>query len=99
MCKSDGALGDDPLFEVLKCGGLHLVITDVAPIGGGASKERVLMLWGTKNGLELSVSCLSIVFSAVKSWNFVGLICLLFAGRGFKNCSTGMASTSPSTTL
>ena len=55
--------------------------------------------WGTKNGLELSVSCLSIVFSAVKSWNFVGLICLLFAVRGFKNCSTGMASTSPSTTL
>ena len=22
---------------------------------------------------------------------FVGLICLLFAGRGFKNCSAGMA--------
>ena len=32
--------------------------------------------WGTKNGLELSVACLSMMFSAVKSWNFVGLICL-----------------------
>ena len=49
--------------------------------------------WGTKNGLELSVACLSMKFSAVKSWNFAGLICLLFAGsrtrsrtrRGFKN--------------
>ena len=47
--------------------------------------------WGTKNGLELSVACLSIIFSAVKSWKFVGLISLLFAGRSFKNCSTGMA--------
>ena len=55
--------------------------------------------WGTKNGLELSVACLSIMFSAVKSWNFVGLICLLFAGWGFKNCSTGMVSTRPSTSL
>ena len=55
--------------------------------------------WGTKNGLELSVACLSVMFSAVKSWNFVGLICLLLAGKRFKNCSTGMAGTSPSTTL
>ena len=39
--------------------------------------------WGTKNGLELSVACLSIVFSAVKSWNFIGLICLWYAGRFF----------------
>ena len=36
---------------------------------------------------------------AVKSWIFFGLICLLFAGRGFKNCSAGMAGTSPSTYL
>ena len=33
------------------------------------------------------------MFFAVKSWNFLGLICLLFAGRDFKNCSTGMAGT------
>ena len=39
------------------------------------------------------------MFFAVKSWNLVGLICLLFAGRGFKKCSTGMVGSSPSTTL
>ena len=33
--------------------------------------------WETKNGLELNVACLSIMFSAVKPWNFVGLICLI----------------------
>ena len=40
------------------------------------------------------------MFFAVKSWNFVGLICLLFA-EGFLRTVlvTGMASTSPSTTL
>ena len=38
-----------------------------------------------------TVACLSIMFLAVKSWNFVSLICLLFAAtaRGFKNCLTG----------
>ena len=49
--------------------------------------------WGTKNGVELSVACLSVMFSAVnlvKSWNFIGLICLLLAGRVFKNCSTDL---------
>ena len=40
-CKSDGALGDDPLLEVLKCGGLHLVVTTEVPIGGGAVTVRV----------------------------------------------------------
>ena len=46
-CKSDGALGGDPLLEVLKCGGLHLVITEVVPIGGGVDKKkkRVLVLF------------------------------------------------------
>ena len=44
--KSDGALGDNPLLEVLKCGGLHLVVTEVAPIGGGwDNKKRVLVLF------------------------------------------------------
>ena len=41
---------------------------------------------GIKKGLEFKVACLSTMFFAVKSWNFVGLICLLLAGRGFKNC-------------
>ena len=36
-------------------------------------------------GLEFSVACLFIMFFAVNSLNFVGLISLLFAGRGFKN--------------
>ena len=44
-CKSDCALGDDPLLEVLKSGGLHSVVTEVVPVGGGADKERVLMLF------------------------------------------------------
>ena len=44
-CKSDGALGDDPLLDVLKSGGLHLIVTEVVPVGGGADKERVLMLF------------------------------------------------------
>ena len=35
------------------------------------------------------------MFFAVKSWNFVDLVCLLFAGRGFKNCLIGMAGTTP----
>ena len=30
------------------------------------------------------------MFFAVKTWNFVGLICLLLAGRGFRNCLTGL---------
>ena len=43
--------------------------------------------WGTKfKSLEFKAACLSVMFFAVKSRNFVGLICLLFAGRGFKNC-------------
>ena len=44
-CKSDDALGDDPLLEVLKSGGLRSVVTEVVPVGGGADKERVLVLF------------------------------------------------------
>ena len=32
--------------------------------------------WGIKKA-----ACQSVMFFAVKSWNFVGLICLLFAER------------------
>ena len=43
----DGALGGNPSFEVLERGGLHLVDTGVVPVGGGADKEkRVLVLFG-----------------------------------------------------
>ena len=50
-CELDGAWGDDLLFEVLECGGLHLVITEVVPVSGGAdknkqTKNRVLVLSG-----------------------------------------------------
>ena len=38
-CELDGALGGDLSFEVLKRGGLHLVVTEVVPIGGGADKK------------------------------------------------------------
>ena len=49
-CELDGALGDALLFEVLKCGGLHLVVTDMVPVGGGADKERALMLFSVGVG-------------------------------------------------
>ena len=39
-CKSDGALDGDPSLEVLKCGGLHLVVTEVVPVSGGADKKK-----------------------------------------------------------
>ena len=44
-CKSDGVLGDDLSLKVLKCGGLHLVVIEVIPIGGGVDKKRVLVLF------------------------------------------------------
>ena len=36
----DAAWGDDQSFEVLKCGGLHLVVTEVVPVSG-AEDEKV----------------------------------------------------------
>ena len=42
-CELNGALGGDPSFEVLKHGGLHLVVTEVVSVGGGADKKRVLV--------------------------------------------------------
>ena len=49
-CKSDGALGGDPSLEVLKSGGLHLVVTEVVPVSGGADKEIVLMMFSVGVG-------------------------------------------------
>ena len=57
-CKSDGALGDDPLLEVLKYGGLHLVVTTEVPIGGGAVSVRVCArarALGTVDGQDLAL--------------------------------------------
>ena len=36
----DGARGGDPLSEVFKRGGLHLVVTEVVPVGDGADKKE-----------------------------------------------------------
>ena len=40
MCKSDGALGGNPLLEILKCGGRHLVVTEVFPVDGGGTDKK-----------------------------------------------------------
>ena len=37
--KLDGARGGNQSFEVLKCGGLHLVITQVVSVGGSVDKN------------------------------------------------------------
>ena len=39
-CELDDALGGDLLFEVLKGGGLHQVVTEVVPVGGGADQKK-----------------------------------------------------------
>ena len=39
-CESDGDVGGHPSFEVLKCEGLHLVITEVVSTGGGVDKTK-----------------------------------------------------------
>ena len=41
----DGALGGDPSFEVLEREGFQLVVTKVVPVGGGADKQRVIVLF------------------------------------------------------
>ena len=47
MCELDGAWGGDLLFEIHENRGLHLVVTEVVPVSGGADKKkRVLVLFG-----------------------------------------------------
>ena len=36
-CELDGAWGGDQSFEVLKREGLHLMVTEVVPVGSGTS--------------------------------------------------------------
>ena len=70
-CKSNGALGGDQSFEVLECGGLHLVVTEVVPVSGGADnnkKER------KKEFLCYSVYLSEGLRRAV--WSLVLLVCL-----------------------
>ena len=40
-CEGSAWCGD-PSFEVLERGGLHLVVIEVVPIGGGADKKEFL---------------------------------------------------------
>ena len=40
MCELDGAWGSDLLFEIHENRGLHLVVTKVVPVSGGADKKK-----------------------------------------------------------
>ena len=40
VCELDGALDGNHSPEVLKHGGLHLVVTEVVPVCGGADKGK-----------------------------------------------------------
>ena len=40
MRELDGVWGGDLSFEVLEHGSLHLVITEVVPVSGGAKKNQ-----------------------------------------------------------
>ena len=44
QCELGGTRGGDQSFEVLKCGGLHLVLTEVVPVGSGVEEKGVLVL-------------------------------------------------------
>ena len=41
----DGALGSDQSLDVLKCGGLHFVVTKVVQVGGGTDEKGVVCLF------------------------------------------------------
>ena len=43
-CELAGVWGGDQSFEVLKRGGLHLVVTEVVPVDRGVDAKGVLML-------------------------------------------------------
>ena len=40
LLELDGALGGDPSSKILKRGGLHLVVTEVVPVGGSADNKQ-----------------------------------------------------------
>ena len=64
--ESDGAWGGDQLFEVLKHWDLHLVFTQVVPVGGGADKRE--------KKTSCAIQYLSGVLSSVRSSKL--LVCL-----------------------
>ena len=57
-CGLDGALGGNPSFEVLKCGDLHLVITEVVPVGGGTDQKSSCAVRYLSERLRRVWSCL-----------------------------------------
>ena len=56
MWELDGAYGGDQSFEVLKCGGFHLVVIEVVPVSGIADKKVVLYFH--KNDLGIASDCI-----------------------------------------
>ena len=40
----DGAWGGDPLFQALEYGDIHLVVTEVVPVDGGAPTTTTTVL-------------------------------------------------------
>ena len=54
------AWGDDQTVEVLKCGGLHLAVSEVVPVGRGADKEELLH-WSVFSMRHLKASGLQVV--------------------------------------
>lgn len=65
-CESDGALGGNPSFEVLKCGDLHPVTTEVVPVGGGTDQKSSCAVCYLGEGLR-------------RVWSLAPLVCLFVA--------------------
>lgn len=68
-CGWDGALGGNPSFEVLKCGDLHPVTTEVVPVGGGTDQKSSCAVCYLGEGLR-------------RVWSLAPLVCL-FCGCYF----------------
>ena len=72
-CGLDGALGGNLSFEVLKCGDLHLVITEVVPVGGGTDQKSSCAVRYLSEGLRRVCSLVLLVYPV---WCLVLLVYL-----------------------
>ena len=61
-CGLDGALGGNLSFEVLRCGDLHLVITEVVPVGGGTDQKSSCAVHHLSEGLRRVRSLVLLVY-------------------------------------
>ena len=52
----DGAYGGDQSFEILMCGGFHLVVMEVVPVGG--TPDEKVILYFHKNYLRIATDCI-----------------------------------------